>query len=149
MHSEFQKAFSGAGYSCDNKFTPHLTLLKKGFKGRDIQNVPPEAYSELKDMFFGVQEFCGLQFLSMTKPQTKDGYYFSESEYLFKKRKAVDDAILQLQQRREKIRRTTQDAVSKAIISKSNTSAGNIGYFVAGLLTGAAIMWGVNKKLTK
>ena len=86
MHREFHEAFTQAGYYCDSKFTLHLTLLKKGFGKGLVNKVPPEAYERLKDMYFGVQEFSGIQFLSMSqhKPEAKDGYYNREAEYLFK-----------------------------------------------------------------
>ena len=38
MNREFYKAFSEKGFSCEPNFSPHLTLLKKGFKrGNDLQ----------------------------------------------------------------------------------------------------------------
>ena len=45
MNREFYKAFSEKGFTCEPNFSPHLTLLKKGFKrGNDLQEVPKEAF---------------------------------------------------------------------------------------------------------
>jgi hypothetical protein len=44
----------------------------------------------------------------MTKPQTKEGYYFCEDDYNFKKKSPLETALSELNKRRESVKRTQE-----------------------------------------
>ena len=147
MNQELYKAFSERGFSCESKFTPHLTLLKKGYKkGNDLQIIPQEACENLVTKYFGIQEFSGIQLLSMSKPQTKEGYYFCEEEYKFKRKTPLESEIRKLGIKKEKVKRKTRENVTNALKSSMK---GNVGIMVAGIVAGASVLWGVNKRFIK
>jgi len=147
MNHELYQAFSENSFSCESKFNPHLTLLKKGYKKKsNVQKVPPEAYENIKDTYFGIQQISGVQLLSMCKPQTKEGYYFCEAEYKFKKRTPLENAMKDLSEKKEQVRTRTRDNVISSFKSKHGN---NVELMVAGIVTGAAVMWAAKKKFVK
>ena len=68
-------------------FSPHLTIAKmsayreprrhgRPSGQRRLTGITEEHYGEYKDAEFGVQTVTGLELLSMTEPEDKDGYYY-------------------------------------------------------------------------
>ena len=144
LNEVFFRAFSEKGFIADSKFTPHLTLLKKGYRSRtNLSKIPPEAYEAITDKYFGVQEFSGIQFLSMAKPQTKEGYYFCEEKFEFKPKGRLQRTLKELSRRREKIRRLTRNSVIRTLTES------NKGLVVTGLVIGAAFLWAKRHKFLK
>lgn len=147
MNKEFYQAFSENSFSCESKFNSHLTLLKKGYKKKcDVQKVPKEAYQDIKETYFGIQQISGVQLLSMSKPQTKEGYYFCEAEYKFKKRTPLENAMKDLSEKKEQVRSRTRENVMSSLKS---TYGNNAGLVVAGVVAGAALMWAAKRKFVK
>ena len=137
MNQELYKAFSERGFACESNFSPHITLLKKGYKkGNDLEEVPPVAYANMNKTYFGIQEFSGIQLLSMSKPQTKKGYYFCETEHNFEKKTPLENAIKDLEKKKEIIRMRTRDSVRNVL---SGSQQEYIGFMVAGMVAGAAV----------
>ena len=67
-------------------FSPHLTIAKmsayrehrrwgRPSRQRRLTGITEEHYGEFKDAEFGVQTVTGLELLSMTEPEDKEGYY--------------------------------------------------------------------------
>ena len=146
MNQELFKAFSEKGFSCDSKFTPHLTLMKKGYKkSSNLNKIPSQSFENAEEKQFGTQQFSGIQLLSMTKPQTKDGYYYCEEEFKFRRRTSAEtEQIVSLERRKENIRRTTRDSVTSALKSKLS---GTVGILVAGIVAGASVIWEPKRRI--
>ena len=145
MNDELYRAFTERAFTCEPNFTPHLTLMKMGYKkkkGNDLNKIPSKSYEQLRRKYFGIQEFSGIQLLSMTKAQTKEGYYFCEEEYKFRKKICLKCEEREIGERKEHERRTTRGKVTDAL---KNGFKGNVGTMVAGFVTGAAFIWGVNR----
>merc|ERR1712083_889095 len=100
----------------------------------------------IKDTYFGIQQISGIQLLSMCKPQTKEGYYFCEAEYKFKKRTPLENAMKDLSEKEEQVRTRTRDNVMSSFRS---IHGNNVGLVVAGIVAGAAEMWAAKKKFVK
>ena len=69
----------------------------------------------------------------MTKPQTKEGYYFCEEEYKFKRKSTLETAVSELNKRRESVKRTTRENVRNVLMGSLQ---GNVGIMVAGIVAG-------------
>jgi len=82
MNQHLRKAFQDAGFDCDLKFAPHITLMKMRFRHKG--SIPRASYQGSCDKVFGEQIVVETKLLSMTKPQTFEGQYYSEGEYNFK-----------------------------------------------------------------
>lgn len=144
INDKLYQAFTDKQFNCDKKFNAHLTLLKKGYKRKkNVQKVPLEAYKDIKDSYFGIQEISGIQLLSMSKPQTKEGYYFCEAEYKFRRKTPLENLVKELHRKRESVKRRTRDNVTSALESVHGSNAGLV---IAGLVAGAAILWSVRRK---
>eukprot|EP00092_Neocalanus_flemingeri_P037859 GFUD01041211.1.p1 GENE.GFUD01041211.1~~GFUD01041211.1.p1 ORF type:complete len:280 (+),score=78.63 GFUD01041211.1:257-1096(+) len=147
MNQELYKAFTLRGFSCDSKFSPHLTLMKKGYKkGNGLKEIPSESFENCSRNKFGIQAFSGIQLLSMTKPQTKEGYYFSEEEYKFRRKTPLEYEKRELEKKKEEVKRNMRENVTNVL--KTGMS-GNIGMMVAGIVAGAAVIWKVNRRFIK
>ena len=74
------------------KFSPHLTIAKVNQKAskEGVKGIALEAYSDLLSMDFGSQEIQGLELLSMSLPETDDGYYHSFHRCVFNKYRSGD-----------------------------------------------------------
>ena len=69
MNAIFREAFESAGFECDARFTPHITVLKAT---GDRDGVPRATYSHLKERRFGEQEVAGISLVSMEGGQHKN-----------------------------------------------------------------------------
>jgi len=147
MNRQLYQAFSEKLFPCESKFNPHLTLLKKGYKKNNgVQKVPPEAYEDTKETYFGTQNINGVQLLSMCKPQTKEGYYFCEAEYRFRKRTPLENTMKDLSEKKELIRTRTRENVTSSL---KNHHGNNAGLVIAGIVAGAAVLWAAKKRFVK
>ena len=76
VRSEFGKG--GLPTTDSKRFNAHLTIAKTSKSY--VRSIPSSSYSHLHDINFGVDSFDGLELLSMSRPEDRDGYY-----YCFKK----------------------------------------------------------------
>merc|ERR1712059_157927 len=77
IHEHFLDAFEAEGFGCDQRFTPHTTIMRAG------EQIPREYYDQFQEKNFGSQTVSEISFLSMSKPESADGYYYSEGDFKF------------------------------------------------------------------
>lgn len=85
LYRSVLEAFSGAGFkSFSADFKPHLTVMKyQRGRGGNLGRISEDSFDSVKEKVFGTQTMRGIQLLSMFKPASDNGYYYSECEYEF------------------------------------------------------------------
>ena len=76
LNEVFMDAFEDAGFVCDSRFTPHVSIMRDGL-------VPDQVFKRFGDKCFGKQEVSSVKLLSMTKPPTSDGFYHCYGDFKF------------------------------------------------------------------
>ena len=77
LNEVFMDAFEEAGFVCDSRFTPHVSIMQDGL-------VPDQVFKRFRDKYFGKQEVSSVKLLSMTKPPTSYGFYHCYGDFNFK-----------------------------------------------------------------
>ena len=77
LNEVFMDAFEDAGFVCDSRFTPHVSIMQHGY-------VPDQVFKRFRDKCFGKQEVSSIKLLSMTKPPRSDGFYHCYGDFKFK-----------------------------------------------------------------
>ena len=81
LNKSLYAGFNESGFVCESMFTPHITLVKTKFKdGKQTGGIPSGCLEQIKTKYFGIQTVRCIQFLSMKKPKTEEGYFFCEKE---------------------------------------------------------------------